>query len=85
MFFIVCGIEPAEPGFKSVLIAPSLGNLKWISARMPHLLGEITVEFKRRGLEGFSGRIALPAGLTARFLRKNHIVDLKGDEQRIDF
>jgi alpha-L-rhamnosidase len=81
----VAGIEPAEPGFKSVSIEPALGRLKWIRARMPHPLGDIVVELKRRGPEGLSGRVVLPRGLKGRFVWKNRTADLSGGEQRIDF
>jgi hypothetical protein len=64
----VCGIKPAEPGFKSVTISPALGKLTWVKASMPHPLGEIKVELKRQGVSGITGQITLPAGLSGTFI-----------------
>jgi len=63
----VCGIEPAEPGFKSVKIKPHLGKLNEITASMPHPLGKIEVRLKRSNNDGIEGRIELPEQLTGTF------------------
>jgi alpha-L-rhamnosidase len=41
----VAGIEPIGPGFSKVRIAPNLGSLPTVQARMPHPKGEIAVDF----------------------------------------
>jgi hypothetical protein len=56
----VLGIRPAEPGFRSVEIAPALGDLKRASGAMPTPAGEIAVDFKRRGSAGLDATITLP-------------------------
>ena len=40
----VLGIAPAEPGFASVHVHPSLGDLDWARATVPSPHGPITVE-----------------------------------------
>ena len=40
----VVGITPAEPGYASVRVAPSLGDLEWARATVPTPFGPITVE-----------------------------------------
>ncbi|HET6208219.1 MAG TPA: hypothetical protein VFD98_15485, partial [Terracidiphilus sp.] len=42
---LVAGIEPASPGFKTVRIAPHLGNLPSLSAVYPHPDGMIEVKY----------------------------------------
>ena len=50
-FRILLGIDSATPGFKSVRIAPNLGEIKKIGGTMPHPEGMIKVayEMKREG------------------------------------
>jgi hypothetical protein len=81
----VCGIEPAEPGFKSVRIEPHLGSLTWVEGKMPHPLGEITVHLERDGKTGVKGSITLPPGLTGKFLWNGKSVTLKSGPQTITF
>jgi hypothetical protein len=62
----VAGIEPAEPGFRSVRVRPHLGPLPWLRARMPHPRGMIEVDFRRQGAE-LKGTVTLPAGVDGVF------------------
>jgi len=63
----VAGIQPGEPGFQTVRIAPALGSLRHVEAAMPHPLGMIEVSFDRVGASGLRGSIRLPPGLTGEF------------------
>jgi hypothetical protein len=63
----VLGVRPAEPGFRSVRIAPSLGPLKRASGRVPHPRGDILVELVRSGEKGLRAQVTLPAGLSGVF------------------
>ncbi len=63
----VCGINPSSPGFKTVLIEPNMGNLNFISAKMPHSNGYIIVKIKRNNKTGIKGRVILPVGLSGVF------------------
>ncbi|MBN2270978.1 MAG: alpha-L-rhamnosidase N-terminal domain-containing protein [Sedimentisphaerales bacterium] len=80
----VCGIGPAEPGFKSVRIEPFLGPLKWVEGKMRHPLGVIEVRIERNGQSGVKGHITLPQGLTGKFLWKGKSVRLKSGRTDID-
>jgi alpha-L-rhamnosidase len=59
----VLGVRPAEPGFRSVRIAPHLGPLQRAEGRVPHPLGEIDVRLERTDGEGLNAEVVLPAGL----------------------
>jgi hypothetical protein len=80
---IVCGVEPAEPGFKSVRISPNLGALSWVKANVPHPLGKITVHFQRQGKTGLKGEVTLPEGLTGVLIWNGKSQPLKGGRQDI--
>lgn len=43
------GITPAEPGYASVRVAPSLGGLEWAKARVPTPHRPVTVEARADG------------------------------------
>lgn len=80
----VCGIMPAEPGFRSVRIEPFLGPLTWVEGRMPHPLGEIKVKFKRKGDTGIEGKVTLPEGLAGQFVWQGKLIHLKSGQQKIE-
>ena len=60
----VLGIRPGEPGFRSVRIAPVLGELKRASGRVPTPQGTIDARFQRRGADGLTGTVILPPGVS---------------------
>ncbi len=62
----VAGIESAAPGFKRVRIAPNLGTLEEVNARMPHPAGAIAVSLHSHG-KGISGTVSLPPGVFGDF------------------
>jgi alpha-L-rhamnosidase len=80
---LVAGISPAEPGFRSVLIRPSLGDLKEIEASMPHPQGMIEVSLERKGKEGITGTITLPGDLKGWFQWNGEEVKLVPGSQEI--
>lgn len=65
---IIAGIQPAEPGFKSVQIVPDFGGLKVIDASMPHPKGEIKINLKRDDSSRITGKVELPEGLTGKII-----------------
>ena len=73
----VLGIRPAEPGFRSVTIAPALGDLKRASGHMPTPAGEIAVDFQRRGSTGLEGRITLPPNIRGTFVWSGQVSPLE--------
>ena len=64
---LVAGISPASPGFKTVRIAPHLGDLPSLSASFPHSQGNITVNYQRKGGE-LDANITLPPNLSGTFV-----------------
>jgi hypothetical protein len=63
---IVGGIHPGSPGFRTVRIAPELGELKKLSVRYPHPLGEIVAHYEVTG-DGLHADVTLPSGLSGTF------------------
>ncbi len=65
---LVCGIAPAEYGFKSVRIEPNLGGLSEVFGRVPHPLGIIEVRVKKNIYGMCDADIILPKGLDGVFV-----------------
>ncbi|HFE53808.1 MAG TPA: alpha-L-rhamnosidase, partial [Bacteroidetes bacterium] len=63
----VCGIRPAEPGFRKVLVEPFLGKLQRVTASVPHPRGMIQVSLQRAGETGLRATVTLPDGLDGVF------------------
>lgn len=55
----IAGIRPISPGFKDVLLAPELADLKWVKATVPAYMGKITVEWKQENGQ-ITGNMNLP-------------------------
>jgi alpha-L-rhamnosidase len=79
----VCGIEPAESGFRSVRIEPHPGNLSWIEGKMPHPKGDISVSLKQDRSGNLLGKVTLPAGLTGNYVYNGKTILLKEGENLI--
>ena len=62
----VAGIDSMAPGFAQVRVAPNLGQLTAVRARMPHPKGEIVVALAKNGA-GLTADVELPAGITGEF------------------
>jgi len=73
----VLGIRPAEPGFRLVTISPALGELKRASGEMPIPAGQLAVRFRRRGMDGVTGRIDLPGDVRGTFIWNGRASTLK--------
>lgn len=79
----LAGIRPGAPGFATVEIAPQLGELQWLKAKVPHPHGEIAVELRREG-NALAGEITLPIGVSGTFLWQGKIVVLHGGRQFLE-
>jgi hypothetical protein len=62
----VAGIDSLAPGFARVRVAPSLGKLTQVHARMPHPKGEIEVQMVKSGAK-LTADVTLPTGITGEF------------------
>jgi hypothetical protein len=62
----VAGIDSMAPGFARVRIAPNLGNLTQVHARMPHPKGEIDVLLVKKDAR-LTADVELPAGIAGEF------------------
>lgn len=74
----VAGIRPASEGFKTLVMEPSLGELKFIKGQMPHPLGMIVFDLKKSANNGLQGEVTLPEGLSGTFTWKGKTISLKG-------
>jgi hypothetical protein len=90
---LVAGIEPASAGFRTVRIAPHLGDLKDLKASFPHPEGLIKVEYHLKadhpapGAKGgatFFATIELPGTLTGTFEYGGRSWPLKPGANRIE-
>jgi hypothetical protein len=79
------GIEPAEPGFRSVRIEPHPGRLDEIKASMPHPRGMIEVRLSRTDHGGLKGHIGLPDNLSGTFIWKGEEQVLQPGTQKVSF
>jgi hypothetical protein len=59
----VLGVQPLEPGFKRVRIAPRLGKLQWVEGSYPTPLGVIKIRHERQGDGSVKSRIQAPKGV----------------------
>jgi hypothetical protein len=78
----VLGVRPAEPGFRSVTIAPHLGPLQNADGSVPHPRGEIEVRLRRISRGGLRATVTLPPGLTGVFLWDGNETALRPGRQR---
>jgi hypothetical protein len=78
---IVCGISPAEPGFRSVKIEPSLEPLEQVEGSMPHPAGMIKVKIKKKSSGGISAEVTLPKGLDGVFIYRKKKYSLRSGKQ----
>jgi alpha-L-rhamnosidase len=79
----VLGVRPAEPGFKSVRIAPHLGPLRRADGRVPHPRGEIAVRLARTEGGGLRAEITLPEGLTGVLEWGGKVIPLRSGRQEL--
>lgn len=63
---IVAGIAPAEAGYRSVRVAPHLGNLTRLDAAAMTPAGPVAVVYRSNGY-ALVAKVRLPSGLTGQF------------------
>jgi hypothetical protein len=81
----VLGVRPAEPGFRSVRIAPHLGPLTRAEGRVPHPLGAIDVRLVSPERERLRAEVTLPAGLEGVLVWKGKKRALRSGRQEVKF
>ena len=62
----IAGVRPNGSGYRSVVVAPWLGPLERVRARVPTPHGEVLVDVQRVG-DRLAGEVVLPAGVTGTF------------------
>ena len=78
----VAGIEPAAPGFRTVLIQPHLGKLNRLAVTVPVPLGSIVAKYERHN-DRLTVDITLPQGVTGWFAWGRQKLELHAGEQRL--
>jgi len=71
----IAGVNPAEPGFKTVVVRPQPGPLKWIKSKTSTPKGYVVTDLRFDG-EKVSGTVTLPEGLTGSFLWRGKSFEL---------
>jgi len=82
------GIEPAKPGFKSVIIHPQLSNLNQSSITVPTIKGQIKCSYKKLNSGNMQYSIELPANMVGEFkvnLSSQNIVMLNDETVNLLF
>ena len=74
----VVGVRPLEAGWSKMVIAPQVGDLKFISAAVPTIKGEVKVDINST-LNGYGARISIPANTEARVVlpAKSEVKELR--------
>jgi hypothetical protein len=80
----VAGICPGSAGFKTVIIGPRFGYLKFMDVLFPHPDGMIAMDI-RKDNEKVSGTITLPNSLSGKFIWNGKTYLLKPGENKIEF
>lgn len=80
-FRTILGIDSASPQFRTVSIAPRLGQIKTISGSMPHPAGMISVAYD---LEAKKAEVSLPAGITGQFVWRGKTRSLKSGDNVLE-
>jgi alpha-L-rhamnosidase len=80
----VLGVRPAEPGFRSVRIAPALGPLQRAGGRVVHPAGDIEVEFARVGRDRLRGTVTLPPAVGGVLEWGGRTLALRTGRQQVD-
>ena len=72
----VAGVTPAEPGFKTVRVAPQPGGLKKITSKTPHPKGFVELDLRFDG-DAVRGTVKLPEGVSGEFVWRKMRLPLK--------
>ncbi|HEX9958214.1 MAG TPA: alpha-L-rhamnosidase C-terminal domain-containing protein, partial [Fibrella sp.] len=80
----VCGINPAEPGFRSVRIEPYLGTLPRVEGSLPHPAGTIAVRFEKGPNNTLRGEVTLPTGVPGTLRWQGRTQQLKPGKQAVN-
>ncbi len=80
---MVAGINPAEPGFSRVNIAPHPGMLTDIEASMPSPKGKIQMSWKKSD-NLWSGQVTLPRNVSGTFTWKGKTIQLHPGSQKLE-
>jgi len=81
---LVAGIRPASPGFRSVLVAPHLGDLREVHATLPHPAGPIVAHY-HRDAAGWVFDLILPPGLSGTLQWGGRTAALAAGANHLDF
>jgi hypothetical protein len=84
VFRTVLGIDSAAPGFKRVIIRPSLGKLTRASGAIPHPKGEIAVSLALRNGK-LGAEVTLPPGVVGDFVWRNERRPLSAGMTKLTF
>ena len=78
------GIKPSAPGFKEVRVEPYMGQLKNLSAAMPHPQGHIRLDIKKEENEVLI-EVELPLSVRGYFVWEGQSRQLHGGRQQFSF
>ncbi len=83
----VLGVQPIEPGFKRISIAPQIGSLEHVQGRVPTVRGFVDVEVRQQSGARYELNFSIPANTSARVaipVAEDAEVYLNGSRYRMD-
>jgi alpha-L-rhamnosidase len=84
LYRIVLGISSVDPGFKTILIEPKLGDLTNIKGTIPHPNGEISVSYVKDKKGKWAVNIDIPENTTAELYWNSKSYPLKSGKNSVD-
>jgi alpha-L-rhamnosidase len=82
LLLLVAGIGPGAAGFSEIVIKPHPGNLRTLSATMPHPKGRIELSYNVES-SGATAKISVPEGVPAHVIWKGRSYNLHSGEQKL--
>jgi len=79
----VLGVRPASAGFRTVLVEPALGPLRWAHGRVPTPAGDVEVRVDRGDGRATKVFVRLPAGTTGELVLSGSHYPLHSGPQQI--
>lgn len=80
---LVCGIQPAAPGFTKIRISPNPGPLRHLEGSMPARQGTFRVVLDKNRMGQLEGEIHLPPGLSVEYVSDGKNIALQPGINRI--
>jgi alpha-L-rhamnosidase len=83
-FSLIAGINPSGLGFQKIVVKPSLGILQKVEGLYPTPLGNVAFDLSKKGSQGLSAKLNLPAGMSGILEWNGKKLPLKAGENNLE-